>query len=114
MQIIRYWIYKLEVFFLDVLDHTIQVIDTIETYREINFSLRFATQYYFLRMNRVVKTLTIISTYFIPVTFIVGIYGMNFRYMPELNLRYGYLFVWILMILVVIGLTVYFRRKKWF
>ena len=64
-------------------------------------------------MNRVVKTLTIISTYFIPVTFIVGIYGMNFRYMPELNLHgMGISFVWILMILVVIGLTVYFRKEE--
>jgi magnesium transporter len=67
------------------------------------------------RMNEVMKVLTIISTIFIPLTFLVGVYGMNFEFMPELHWKYGYAYVWILMLLIVIGLIWYFRyKKKWF
>jgi magnesium transporter len=64
-------------------------------------------------MNEVMKVLTIMSSIFIPVTFIAGIYGMNFEFMPELKSRYGYAAVWAIMLSVMLGLMYYFRRKKW-
>jgi magnesium transporter len=66
-----------------------------------------------IMMNEVMKLLTIIATIFIPITFLVGVYGMNFVYMPELKWRYGYFMVWAIMALVVAGLMLYFKRKKW-
>jgi len=65
------------------------------------------------RMNEIMKMLTIIATIFIPLTFIVGVYGMNFKYMPELEYRYGYFIVWGVMIVIVLLLIFYFKRKKW-
>jgi len=65
-------------------------------------------------MNEVMKVLTIISTIFIPLTFIVGVYGMNFRYMPELEMKFAYPVVWGIMGVVGIGMVLYFKRKKWF
>ncbi|HRG40982.1 MAG TPA: CorA family divalent cation transporter, partial [Saprospiraceae bacterium] len=65
-------------------------------------------------MNLVMKTLTIISTLFIPLTFIVGVYGMNFSVMPELEWAYGYYLVWAFMLTIAIGLMIWFRRKGWF
>jgi len=66
------------------------------------------------RMNEVMKVLTVISTIFIPLTFIVGVYGMNFDFMPELHWKFGYLMVWGFMLLMVVGMIRYFRYKKWF
>jgi magnesium transporter len=66
------------------------------------------------KMNEVMKVLTVISTIFIPLTFIVGVYGMNFDYMPELNWKYGYPSIWAVMIMVVFGMLGFFRFKKWF
>ncbi len=88
-------------YFRDLYDHTIQVIDTTETYRDL-FSdiMDLYLSTLSLRMNEVMKVLTIISTIFIPLTFIVGVYGMNFEFMPELNWRYGYYFIWGIIILV--------------
>jgi magnesium transporter len=102
-------------YFRDLYDHTIQVIDTIETYRDL-FSdiMDVYLSTLSLKMNEVMKVLTIISTIFIPLTFIVGVYGMNFDHMPELHWREGYLAVWIIMILVAIGMILYFKRRKWF
>ena len=65
------------------------------------------------RMNEVMKVLTIMASIFIPLTFIVGVYGMNFRYMPELEWKYGYFVLWGLMILIFFGMIYFFRRKKW-
>jgi len=65
------------------------------------------------RMNKVMKILTMVATIFIPLTFIAGIYGMNFEYMPELEWKYSYPVVWGLMVLAVIGMIIFFRRKKW-
>lgn len=59
------------------------------------------------------QTLTIISTIFIPLTFIVGVYGMNFKFMPELNLKYGYVGVWVIMIIITVLMLIQFRRRKW-
>ncbi len=102
------------VYLKDVYDHTIEVIDTVETYRDVlsgmlenNLSLLTT------RLNEVMKVLTVISTIFIPLTFIVGIYGMNFRHMPELEWRWGYPLVMLGMAVIGVALYVYFRRKKW-
>lgn len=108
------------IFLRDVYDHTIQVIDTIETFRDmlsgmVDLYLSSISN----KMNQVMKVLTIIATIFIPLTFIAGIYGMNFDpgaspfNMPELGWYWGYISVWVVMIIVVIMMLVYFRRKKW-
>jgi magnesium transporter len=65
------------------------------------------------KTNQIMQILTIISTIFIPLTFIVGVYGMNFEFFPEIHWKYGYLYVWILMISLVLGMLKYFRNKKW-
>ncbi len=98
----------------DVYDHTIQVIDTIETFRDmLSGMLDIYLSSISNRMNEVMKVLTIIATIFIPLTFITGIYGMNFEYMPELHWQLGYPAVWLVMIAVVALMFLYFRRKRW-
>ncbi len=98
----------------DVYDHLMYVIENLTTYREMLGNLvelhLSATS---TRLNEVMKTLTIIATIFMPITFIVGVYGMNFDYMPELHWRWGYPAVMLLMLGIAIGLTLYFRRKGW-
>jgi magnesium transporter len=102
------------VYLRDVHDHTVQVIDTIETYRDlISGMLDIYLSSVSNRMNEVMKVLTIIATVFIPLTFIAGLYGMNFRHMPELEWRWGYPVVWLIMMIVAILMVLYFRRKKW-
>lgn len=103
------------VYFRDVYDHTIQIIDTIETYRDMVSSL----EELFLsilsnKMNEVMKVLTVIATLFIPLTFIVGVYGMNFDFMPELEWKYSYPILWIIMISIAFIMLFYFKRRKWF
>jgi len=66
------------------------------------------------RMNNIMRQLTIVSVIFIPLTFLAGIWGMNYHYMPELDWKYGYLFAWLLMALVAGGIYLYFRKKKWY
>lgn len=103
-----------QIFLRDLYDHTIQVIDTVETFREMVSSL---LDVYLSsisnRMNEVMKVLTIIATIFIPLTFIAGIYGMNFEHMPELKMRWAYPAIWAVFIVVSIVMVLYFRRKKW-
>ncbi|MCI0469322.1 MAG: magnesium and cobalt transport protein CorA, partial [Nitrospirae bacterium] len=95
-------------------DHIIQIIDTIETSREmLSEMLDIYLSSISNRLNEVMKVLTMIATIFIPLTFIVGIYGMNFEYMPELKLRWGYPAVLILMTIVTIIMLFYFRKKRW-
>jgi magnesium transporter len=65
-------------------------------------------------MNEVMKTLTVVSMFFLPLTFIVGVYGMNFKYFPELEWEYGYFIIWGVMILIVLFMFTYFKVKKWF
>jgi len=108
------------IYLRDLYDHTIQVIDTIETYRDI-VSGMVDTYLSSIsnRMNEVMKVLTVIAVIFIPLTFIAGIYGMNFNpeaspwNMPELNWSFGYLSVIGLMFLIALGMIIYFKRKKW-
>ena len=96
-------------------EHTIQVMDTIETQRDTMSSLLdIYLSSLSNKLNEVMKILTMISTIFMPLTFIAGIYGMNFRHMPELEWRYGYLMVWGVTVAIVISMLVYFKKKKWF
>jgi magnesium transporter len=98
----------------DVYDHTIQVIDTIESYRDmVSGMLDIYLSSISNRMNEVMKVLTIFASIFIPLTFIAGIYGMNFQNMPELNWQWGYFGILGFMAVVVIVLVIYFKRKKW-
>ncbi len=98
----------------DLYDHTIQVIDSVETFHDLVSGLMdLYLSSLSNRMNEVMKVLTIIATLFIPVTFIAGIYGMNFKYMPELDWKWGYGAVWLVILVVVGTMVVYFRRKKW-
>ena len=101
-------------YFRDLYDHVMQVLDTIDSYRELVASLADVhLSTISNRMNSVMKTLTIFSAVFMPLTFIVGVYGMNFDNMPELRLHNGYYYVWGLMIAVTTGLIFYFKSKKW-
>ena len=103
------------IFLRDVYDHTIQVIDTIETFRDmVSGMLDIYLSSISNRMNEVMKVLTIIATIFIPLTFIAGVYGMNFKYMPELEWRWAYFGVLAIMVVVGILMISYFRRRKWF
>jgi magnesium transporter len=99
----------------DVYDHTIQIIDTYETYRDLTSNLMdmYMTTISH-RLNEVMKVLTVISTIFIPLTFLAGVYGMNFHYMPELTWRYGYFVVLGIMGVMVVIMISFFKRKGWF
>lgn len=102
------------IYLRDIYDHTIQVIDTVETYRDM-ISGMHDTYLSSLsnRMNEVMKVLTIIATIFIPLTFIAGIYGMNFEFMPELKWRGAYFVVWGIIAVVGVSMVVFFKKKKW-
>lgn len=98
----------------DVNDHVMQIIESLDAYRDLLASLvdvHLST--ISNRMNEVMKTLTIFSAIFMPITFIVGVYGMNFDHMPELHQPYGYYTTWAVMIAVTLGMIIYFRIKKW-
>jgi magnesium transporter len=108
-------------YFRDVYDHVVHLIDSLDTYKDLTSALMdIYINTLNTRMNEVMKVLTIISTIFIPLTFIVGVYGMNFNTeksawnMPELNSPYGYPIVMGIMVLIVIGMMRYFKYKKWF
>ena len=103
-----------QIYLRDCYDHAIQVIDTIETYREMTVSL--VDVYHSSlsnRLNEVMKLLTIMSSVFIPLTFIVGVYGMNFDYMPELRVWWAYPAIWLVMLSIGAGLVRFFYRKGW-
>ncbi len=98
----------------DVYEHIIQVADSIETHRDMLASIMdLYLSGISNKMNQVMKVLTIIATIFIPLTFVAGIYGMNFENMPELHWKYGYFAVWGFMLVVFIFMMIYFKRKKW-
>jgi magnesium transporter len=103
-----------KIFIRDVYDHTIQVIDTIESLRDIISGLMdLYLSTVSNKMNEVMKVLTIMATIFIPLTFVAGIYGMNFKFMPELDWKWSYPILWILLIVIFSGMMFYFKRKKW-
>ena len=102
------------IYLRDLYDHTVQVIDTIETFRDmISGMLDIYMSSVSNKMNEVMKVLTIFAAIFIPLTFIAGVYGMNFHNMPELSLPWAYPAVWIVIILVGVSLLIYFKHKKW-
>ncbi len=103
-----------QVFLRDLYDHTIQVMDTVELFRDTVSGLHdLYLSSVSNRMNEIMKVLTIMASIFIPLTFVAGIYGMNFEYIPELKWRWGYFGVWGIIILSVLGMLVYFKRKRW-
>lgn len=109
-----------QVYLRDCYDHTTQILDLIENYREMAASLidvYLSSSSH--RLTEIMRVLTMIATIFIPLTFIVGLYGMNFSHpnspwaMPELHWYYGYPMIWSVMILILIGMLIYFKRKNW-
>jgi magnesium transporter len=106
---------KTAIYLRNVYDHTIQIVDTIETFRDmVSGMLDVYLSSVSNRMNEVMKVLTIIATIFIPITFLAGIYGMNFKNMPELEWTWGYPLVWCIILIVGLIMVLYFRKKKWF
>lgn len=103
-----------DIYLRDLHDHAVRVIDTVETFRDLlSGMMDIYLSSVSNRMNEVIKVLTIITTIFVPVTFIVGVYGMNFDNMPELHSKWGYPIVWLVIIVTILSLLVYFRKKKW-
>jgi magnesium transporter len=105
---------ELAPFLKDLYDHLMRAAETLETYRElvtgvVEVNLSAVSN----RMNKVMKVLTIISTIFIPLTFIVGVYGMNFRNMPELEEPLAYPVIWGIMVIIALGMVIFFRRRRW-
>jgi magnesium transporter len=103
-----------DIYLRDLSDHVTRIIDTVETYRDLLsgiMDIYLSTNAN--KMNEVMKVLTIMSSIFIPVTFIAGVYGMNFDNMPELRTQNGYYFIWAVMISIITGLLIYFKRRKW-
>jgi magnesium transporter len=105
---------ELDPFLKDLHDHVIQAAETVESYRELmagimEVNLSAVSN----RMNKVMKVLTIISTIFIPLTFIAGVYGMNFRFMPELEIPWAYPLIWGVMSIIALGMLLFFKRRRW-
>ncbi len=101
-------------FYRDVYDHFLRVSDLADSYREqvantLDAYLSSASN----RLNDVMKTLTVMATVFMPMTFVVGVYGMNFEYMPELHWRFGYLGVWAVLVVIPVAMVILFRRRGW-
>lgn len=103
-----------DIYLRDVHDHAIRVIDSVETFRDLlSGMMDIYLSSVSNRMNEVMKVLTIITTIFVPVTFIAGVYGMNFDNMPELHSKWGYSITWAVMLIMMISLLIYFRKKRW-
>jgi magnesium transporter len=102
------------VFLKDIYAHALQIIDTIETFRDMLFGiLDIYLSSISNRMNEIMKVLTIIATIFMPLTFMAGVYGMNFKYMPELEWPWGYFLILGVMITVAVSMLTCFRKKRW-
>lgn len=105
---------EVDVYFVDILDHITRVIDSIDIFRDslrglMDMQMSLKSD----RMNEIMKVLTVFSTIFLPLSFIVGLYGMNLKGIPEYGWSFGYLYVWVLMIVSIIGMVFYFKKKKW-
>jgi magnesium transporter len=106
--------HEARLFLRDCYDHIVQLTDMVDTYRDLTADLRdFYMSSINNNMNEVIKVLTIISTIFMPLSFVAGVYGMNFKYMPELSWHFGYPFALTIMASISVSLLVYFRRNKW-
>ncbi len=105
---------RISLYFRDIYDHVIQMIDIVETYRDIcSGMLDTYLSSVGSKTNEVMKILTIFSTIFIPLTFLAGVYGMNFIYFPELNWKYGYLIFWVISGLITAFMIRFLRKKGW-
>jgi len=105
---------KIELYYHDLYDHIIQVMDIIESLRDVlSGLLDLYMSSVSNKMNKVMQFLTIIGTIFIPLTFIAGIYGMNFKYMPELNWEFGYPLIWLIMLIITGIMLMVFKKKDW-
>jgi magnesium transporter len=105
---------KTQIYFRDVYDHVLRITETLELQRDMVYSLLDMYQTTISnKMNEIMKVLTVFASIFIPLTFIAGVYGMNFEYMPELKWKFAYPALWLVFIIVSVGLLIYFRRKKW-
>jgi magnesium transporter len=105
---------KTAIYFSDIHDHLARFSDEADEHRDaLNSSLEVYYSTVSTRTNEIMKFLTIFTAIMLPPTFIVGLYGMNFKYMPEVDWRYGYLFAWAIMLLIVVGLLLFFRKRKW-
>ncbi len=103
-----------DIYLRDLHDHSVRVIDTVETYRDLlSGMMDIYLSSVSNKMNEIMKVLTIITTIFVPVTFIAGVYGMNFENMPELHSKWGYAITWGVMLTIIISLLLYFKKKKW-
>ena len=103
------------IYFKDIYDHVIAIIDTVETFRDmLSGMLDIYLSSISYRLNEVMKVLTIIATIFMPLTFIAGVYGMNFKYMPELEWHWGYFGVLGIMLVITLLMMFYFKRKNGF
>ena len=101
-------------FYRDVYDHLVRVVDLAESYRDlISGSLEAYLSVVSNRLNEIMKVLTIFSAVMLPLTFIAGVYGMNFDNMPELHSRYGYYAAWAIMLIVAVGMLLFFKRRGW-
>jgi len=110
----RFFSEATELYMRDLYDHTIQVMDTIETFRDtLSSTVDIYMSSMSNKLNEIMKVLTIIATIFIPLTFVTSLYGMNFHYMPELSWRWGYPAILFVMLLVAVGMLMYFRKKRW-
>lgn len=103
------------IYFRDLHDHVVQVIESLENFRDVLASLQdLYVSEIGVRTNEVIRVLTIISTIFVPLTFLAGVYGMNFDVLPELRWPHGYLYFWIVSVVVVVSLIVFLRRRGWY
>jgi magnesium transporter len=103
------------IYFRDLHDHVVQVIESLENFRDVLASLQdLYVSEIGVRTNEVIRVLTIISTIFVPLTFLAGVYGMNFDVLPELRWPHGYLYFWMVSVSVVIALIVFLRRRGWY
>lgn len=104
-----------QMYFRDIYDHLVRIYDWVDILRDMATN---AVEIYLnatsMRLNEIMKALTIVSTIFLPLAFVAGVYGMNFRYFPEINWKWGYAFVWGIFLLITGGMLYYFRRRKWF
>lgn len=104
-----------QMYFRDIYDHLVRVYDWVDILRDMaTNALEVYLNATSVRLNEVMKALTIVSTIFLPLAFVAGVYGMNFRYFPELNWKWGYAFAWAIFLLITLGMLYYFRKRKWF
>ena len=102
-------------YFRDLNDLVVQATETVEIYQiMLNDQMNIYHANLDLRANEIMKVLTVFSAFFIPLTFVAGVYGTNFEYLPEIKLKFGYLYFWMVLALITLSLTIYFKRRKWF